>query len=89
MSKNNKIQSTWHEMTPLERLCVSVIVQAYRDRCGRLGGGHYTRKLYDSPLAIIDEAEDFFAGTRFDGWCCAMGADGPVVLNGIRQLEGR
>ena len=89
MTAHNKLQTEWEEMTPRERLCVSVIVQAYRDKCGRLGGGHYPRKLYSSPLAIIDEANDFFNGTRFDGWCAAMGADGEVVLNGIRQMEER
>mgnify|MGYP001165744327 FL=1 len=89
MTAHNKIQTTWQEMTPIERLCVSVIVQAIRDKNGRLGGSHRPMSLYKSKLDVMMEAQDFFEGTRLDAWCAAMGADGEVVMNGIRQMEGR
>ena len=89
MSANYKLQTLWEDLLPMERLIVSVVLQAYRDSKGKIGGSYRPTSLYSSKLDVIVDGQDFFESTRGDGWCAAMGADLEVVMNGIRQIEGR
>ena len=91
MTAHNKLQTEWEEMTPVERLCVSVIVQANRDAKSSINRAKLPRprELYGSRWGLIKDASGFLDGWRLEWWCCAMGADGEKVRNGIRQMEGR
>jgi len=73
--------------TPLEKLARAVVVRAYKDYIGEIGGSYRPLALYENPLDLQAEARDFFLGTRIIAWCSLIGGDGYKFKAGFEHEE--
>ena len=73
--------------TPLEKLARAVVVRAYKDYVGEIGGSFRPNSLYSSKLDVMMEAKDFFVGSRIVAWCSLIGGDGYKFKAGFEQEE--